>query len=258
MNTENTRADLAALAAIIRGSLSAPRHAVQIRDVIETTIAQHASDRTKWHRVHAESAVRRKATPEPLDPLEPFGDGSGSTQDFAQWRRATPEPVRRAVISCLLAGWHDAEDGQSGVLLTRLFPGEGDLTAAVGDRVLRQRFHEQGSKLKQSQVAALIDQLGWDSNTLQQPQHGTDKMKSIPAVLTDDHESMLAVLGKAPMKCMTVISVASLGTIRNRETVGRLLRDLAKFGLVSLPYGKRKGYALTEMGRKWVAGVKPT
>ncbi len=81
---------------------------------------------------------------------------------------------------------------------------------------------------------------------------GIAKPASLPAgvALTTDHESILAVLGKTPTKCKTVIDVASAGTIRNRETVGRLLRELAGFGMVNQPHGKRKGYALTDGGRK--------
>lgn len=76
--------------------------------------------------------------------------------------------------------------------------------------------------------------------------------------LTADHESILAVLGKTPTKCKTVIDVSSAGTIRNRETVGRLLGELAGFELVDRPHGKRKGYALTDAGRKRLPGATPT
>lgn len=76
--------------------------------------------------------------------------------------------------------------------------------------------------------------------------------------LTADHESILSVLGKTPTKCKTVIDVASAGTIRNRETVGRLLGELAGFGMVDRPHGKRKGYALTDEGRKRLPGASPT
>lgn len=79
---------------------------------------------------------------------------------------------------------------------------------------------------------------------------------SVP--LTSDHESILSVLAMTPMKCKQVNWVASKGTIRNRETVGRLLSELAGFGLVNRPHGKRKGYALTDAGRKWLPGASPT
>jgi len=68
--------------------------------------------------------------------------------------------------------------------------------------------------------------------------------------LTADHEAILAVLAKSPEKCKTVIDVAGAGPIRNRETVGRLLTELAGFGLVDRPHGIRKGYALTHDGLK--------
>ncbi len=78
------------------------------------------------------------------------------------------------------------------------------------------------------------------------------------AVLTADHESILAVLGKTPTKCMTVIDVSSAGTIRDRETVGRLLGELAVIGMVNRPHGRRKGYALTDSGRNRLSGASPT
>jgi hypothetical protein len=79
-------------------------------------------------------------------------------------------------------------------------------------------------------------------------------MRTVPEkiALTKDHESMMGVLRASSAKCKTVLAVASAGPIRNRETVGRLLRELAALGLVNRPYGMRKGYALTEAGRKWM------
>lgn len=76
--------------------------------------------------------------------------------------------------------------------------------------------------------------------------------------LTPDHESILLVLGRTPTRCLPVIDLASAGAIRNRETVGRLLGELARFGLVERPYGRRKGYALTDAGRKRLPGATPT
>lgn len=89
---------------------------------------------------------------------------------------------------------------------------------------------------------------------------GHAKRPALPVgiALTADHESILAVLGKTPTKCMVVIGVASAGTIRDRETVGRLLRELSGFGLVNRPHGNRKGYALTAAGRNLMLGAKPT
>jgi len=76
--------------------------------------------------------------------------------------------------------------------------------------------------------------------------------------LTDDHDKILAVLAKTPTKCKTVIDVAGDGPIRSRETVGRLMTELARGGLVERPYGKRKGYAITDAGRKRLPGASPT
>jgi len=82
------------------------------------------------------------------------------------------------------------------------------------------------------------------------------EIRSTP--LTADHETILTVLAKSPAKCKTVIDVAGLGPIRNRETVGRLLAELAGFGLVDRPHGKRKGYALTQDGLKRLADPRAT
>jgi hypothetical protein len=81
---------------------------------------------------------------------------------------------------------------------------------------------------------------------------------SAVVALTADHDAILAVLGKTPSKCLTVIDVSSAGTIRNRETVGLLLRQLAKIGLVHRPFGTKKGYALTDAGRMRSPGATPT
>ncbi len=66
--------------------------------------------------------------------------------------------------------------------------------------------------------------------------------------LTADHETILTILAKTPTKCRTVVNVAGTGPIRDRETVGRLLRELARFGLVDRPHGVKKGYAITTGG----------
>jgi hypothetical protein len=173
MFTEDLRADSVKLADTVRAMLAVKGEALRIRAAVEAAIKQHAGAREERSRDRRELADRTAATAVPIDPLEPFGDNSGDSHDYSQWKRAIPQPTQRAVLACLLAGWHDADDGQSGVLLTRLFPGEVDIvaavgdrklrriTAAVGDRVLRERFHEQGRKLTLSQVSALVDELGW-------------------------------------------------------------------------------------------------
>lgn len=80
---------------------------------------------------------------------------------------------------------------------------------------------------------------------------GQSEPTALPAgiALTADHESMLAVLRRNPQRCMTVIEVTSVVKIRNRETVGRLLGELAGFGFVHRPHGRRKGYTLTDAQR---------
>ena len=71
--------------------------------------------------------------------------------------------------------------------------------------------------------------------------------RTTPA-LTKDHEMILAILAKTPHRCQRVIDVAANGPIRNRETVGRLLKELEDMGLVERKFGKRKGYASTAEG----------
>lgn len=144
------------------------------------------------------------------------------------------------------------------MLLTRLFPGGGDLKSAVGDRVLRQRFHERGRVVTLARVASLIDELGWGNRSYAQPESVDGVALPVAVALTADHDSILAVMRLKPTRCMTVIAVAGKGEIRNRETVGRLLRELAEAGMVERRYGKRKGYALTDAGRKRVSVTTPT
>jgi hypothetical protein len=66
--------------------------------------------------------------------------------------------------------------------------------------------------------------------------------------LTPEHEAMLRVLAADPTRCRTVEQIALKGPIRNRETVGRLLRELAAAKFVHRPFGRPKGYALTQPG----------
>jgi hypothetical protein len=74
-----------------------------------------------------------------------------------------------------------------------------------------------------------------------------------PMPLTADHETILRELSRQSGSCKTVVALAGAGPIRNRETVGRLMRELMDAGYVALPHGKRKGYALTEPGRERAA-----
>ena len=76
--------------------------------------------------------------------------------------------------------------------------------------------------------------------------------------LTTDHEIMLAFMGETRNrdKCRTVIDLASGPPFQNREKVGDLLSELAGFGLVNRPHGKRKGYALTAKGKAWIDATK--
>ncbi len=89
--------------------------------------------------------------------------------------------------------------------------------------------------------AALPD----DHSATRQASEG--ERRTTPA-LTKDHERILAVLVQAPHKRQLVIDVAAKGPIRNRGTVGRLVRELEDFGLVERSLGKRKGAALTDAG----------
>jgi DNA-binding IscR family transcriptional regulator len=72
--------------------------------------------------------------------------------------------------------------------------------------------------------------------------------------LTPDHEAILRAMGTRPTKCWIVSELLGSPS-RNRETVGRLLRELKDMGLVHRPHGVKKGYALTEAGRKWLSGA---
>ncbi len=68
------------------------------------------------------------------------------------------------------------------------------------------------------------------------------------AVLTPDHEIVLKALARTPHRCVQVSRLAAVGPIRNRETVGTLLKEMECMALVHRPFGIRKGYALTKRG----------
>lgn len=119
-----------------------------------------------------------------------------------------------------------------------------------GDFVLRPAIEPESESLANPSLTDLAIHADTKSSVL--------PPASAELALTADHESILAVLGKGYRTCMTVNDVAGAGTIRNRETVGRLLGELAGLGLVNRPYGIRKGYALTDEGRKRVLGATPT
>lgn len=71
-----------------------------------------------------------------------------------------------------------------------------------------------------------------------------------PMALTSDHETVLKCLARFPMKRMKVSDVVEKnGKMKNKETVGRLLRELKAGGLVERDLGRNKGYALSTNGR---------
>lgn len=71
----------------------------------------------------------------------------------------------------------------------------------------------------------------------------------IPLTLTGRHLSILEVFHRHQRRALKVETVAALGTIARRESVGALLDDLAGYGLIYLPHGRNSGYALTDVGR---------
>jgi hypothetical protein len=89
---------------------------------------------------------------------------------------------------------------------------------------------------------------------------GEPPTRTLPTVaaLTHDHETILRFLSRAPFSCKLVHEVTSAGPIRNRETAGRLLRELDAMGLVHRPHGARKGYTLTDAGRARASDAPPT
>ena len=102
-----------------------------------------------------------------------------------------------------------------------------------------------GDEIVTSQPLATKATLPDDPTAARQAVEG--ERRTTPA-LTKDHEMMLAFLAKTPNRRQLVIEVAANGRIRNRETVGWLLRELEDIGLVERKYGKKKGYALTTAG----------
>ncbi len=67
--------------------------------------------------------------------------------------------------------------------------------------------------------------------------------------LTPDHRAVLEVWRGRETDRLPVLAVAECGTIRNRETVGRLMRDMAGWRILDWPPNSRKGATLTERGR---------
>lgn len=66
--------------------------------------------------------------------------------------------------------------------------------------------------------------------------------------ITSEHEMLLERLNRTPTRCRTVSRLAIEGPVRNRHTVGKLLRQLLAIGLVYQPYSNKKGYAITPEG----------
>lgn len=75
-----------------------------------------------------------------------------------------------------------------------------------------------------------------------------------PPSCTSDHNNVLILYRSNPGACIPVTK-ATGGVIRNRETLGRLFVELGAMGMVHRPHGERKGYALTEAGRKELAAL---
>ncbi len=195
---------------------------------------------------------KRPPKPRPDDPPDPW------TNDVSELGRFSEEE-RRTICLFRLGGLADLG------AVVRIVPEPSDTGAAANwiERMPALDDDESKGPDPRRFPPALAEEMlraveAWAES--EAAGSGDAKPKTLPAcvALTADHESILAVLGKTPTKCMTVIEVSSVGTIRNRETVGRLLGELAGFGMVDRPHGKRKGYALTDAGRGRLPGASPT
>jgi hypothetical protein len=75
--------------------------------------------------------------------------------------------------------------------------------------------------------------------------------------LTRDHETILRTFLKKTGKFRLVVDVAADGPIRNRGTVGKLLRELVGFGLLQ-QRSRRTGFAVTEAGARRLNDISST
>jgi hypothetical protein len=73
--------------------------------------------------------------------------------------------------------------------------------------------------------------------------------------ITRAHESVLERLNRTPSRCRLIGEIALDGPIRNRETLGKLLKDLLAIDLVYKPFGGN-GYAITIEGAERVKAPK--
>lgn len=69
-----------------------------------------------------------------------------------------------------------------------------------------------------------------------------------PASVTRDQALILRALRKAPHRCLLLPDLMAMSGLKNRETVGRLVKELMGAGLVHRPHGERKGCSLTAAG----------
>lgn len=118
---------------------------------------------------------------------------------------------------------------------------------------------EQAEALQEQRLRQALDELDSRSRQCNNDAAQTAGSKAVATsatqvggqplvVLTEDHEAVLKTLARTPYRCMQIAQLAAVGPIRNRETVGTLLKEMARFGLVHRPFGRRRGYALTGPG----------
>jgi hypothetical protein len=71
---------------------------------------------------------------------------------------------------------------------------------------------------------------------------------TVPPIGKDHRTVLHALTIPKPGVVYTVVELAGRGPIKNRETLGRLLRDLLDYEMVKQPHGPRSGYAINTYG----------
>jgi hypothetical protein len=244
------------------------RHAQFVCDFVNQRGKQQALEGVPPRESLAEALQSLEAIGEHRDPEDP--------QDLVGMLTTALERADDAcdVVTCTL------RDGGGKVLDSVLTPETGARSAQVGVLVqqIRDTFLDlrAGLAIRGSLLADHVERLGQHTDALEgtiheltavMEQHGleadqgerlareanaADGAPSIPEppALTEDHERVLRYLKKIEGRCRPATWIADNGPIRNRETLGQLLKDLAVMGFAHQPHGRKKGWAIGDLGVK--------
>lgn len=93
------------------------------------------------------------------------------------------------------------------------------------------------------------NELSAGANGNQTPPDAVPPLAASVPPITQDHLTVLRALTKPkPGVVYTVVEMAGRGPIKNRETLGRMLRELLGYRMVAQPHGPRAGYCIDTLG----------